>query len=97
MPFNLSMMKQFFGKKYGKPLDIDSIRLAIFNEIKNSGITTPQNLEEQAISLVGTSLYEAFIKNYTKKQWNKDPKELDASIIKRIPVRYDYNISYYND
>lgn len=96
MPFNLHMMQQFFSKKYGKPMDINDIRLALHNEMKDVS-SHPANLEEQAVSLVGTSLYEAFIKNYTKKQWNKDPKELSADIIKRIPVRYDYNISYFND
>lgn len=97
MPFNLHMMKQFFSKKHGKQMELEDIRLAVFNEVKEASIVAPKNLEEQAISLVGKSLYEAFIKNYTKKQWHKDPKELSADIIKRIPVRYDYNISYYND
>lgn len=49
------------------------------------------------MSLVGEELYNAFIKNYTKKQWNADPKDLDASIIKRLPIRFNYDISYFND
>lgn len=57
----------------------------------------PANLEEKAISLIGRPLYEAFIKGYTKKQWEKDPRELPASIITRLPVRYNYNSRYFND
>jgi len=75
------------------------LKLRIHEDITELGIdvNNPKNLEEQAISLIGVELYEAFIENYTRKQWHKDPKELSADIIKRIPVRYDYNISYYND
>jgi len=97
MPFNLHMMQQFFSKKLGKHMDLESIRLEIFNETREAGIEDPKNLEEQAVSLVGKSLYEAFIKHYTEKQWHRDPKELSPDIIKRIPVRYDCNVSYYND
>lgn len=97
MPFNLHMMQQFFSKKLGKQMDLESIRLEIFNEKREAGIEDPKNLEEQAVSLVGKSLYEAFIKHYTEKQWHKDPAELSPDIIKRLPVRYDFNVSYYND
>tara|TARA_R110000822_G_scaffold36625_2_gene102936 strand:- start:138 stop:911 length:774 start_codon:yes stop_codon:yes gene_type:complete len=55
------------------------------------------NLEEQALSLVGKDVYEKLIKGYTQKQWRKDPKELPASIIKRLPVRFTYNNNYFND
>lgn len=57
----------------------------------------PQNLEEKAISLVGRPLYEAFIQGYTAKQWQTDPRELDAGIISRLPVRYTYNNRYFSD
>lgn len=57
----------------------------------------PQNLEEQAISLVGTDIYEKLIKGYTEKQWGKTCKELPAFIIKRLPVRLIYNNNYFND
>lgn len=60
-------------------------------------IGEPTNLEEQAIKLVGTDVYEKLIKGYTAKQWRKDPKELPASIIKRLPVRFTYNNNYFND
>ena len=57
----------------------------------------PRNLEEQAISLIGRPLYEAFIRGYTVKQWGKDPRELPAEIIKRLPVRHSYNNRYFTD
>ena len=57
----------------------------------------PQNLEDKAISLIGRPLYEAFIKGYTAKQWQTDPRQLDAGIISRLPVRYTYNNRYFSD
>ena len=57
----------------------------------------PKNLEEQAISLVGTDVYEKLIKGYTMKQWGRECKDLPASIIKRLPVRYTYDNNYFND
>ena len=57
----------------------------------------PQNLEEQAISLVGTDIYEKLIKGYTEKQWGRPCTELPAFIIKRLPVRYIYDNNYFND
>lgn len=100
LPFNLMMLQQFFKKDFDSPFDAQSfLKLRIHEDVTELGIdvNNPKNLEEQAISLIGVELYEAFIENYTRKQWHKDPKELSADIIKRIPVRYDYNISYYND
>jgi UDP-galactopyranose mutase len=60
-------------------------------------IGEPTNLEEQAIKLVGTDVYEKLIKGYTTKQWRKDPKELPKEIIKRLPVRFTYDNNYFND
>ncbi|MEY3647062.1 MAG: UDP-galactopyranose mutase Glf, partial [Bacteroidota bacterium] len=60
-------------------------------------IQDPQNLEEQAIKLVGRDIYEKLIKGYTAKQWMKDPKELPKEIIKRLPVRYTFDTNYFND
>lgn len=57
----------------------------------------PENLEEQAISLVGTDIYKKLIKDYTAKQWGRDPKNLPAFIIRRLPVRYTYDNNYFND
>lgn len=58
---------------------------------------TPTNLEEQALSMVGTDIYNLLIKGYTKKQWMKDPKELPPDIIKRLPLRFTYDNNYFND
>ena len=64
---------------------------------KASGITEPKNLEEQAISLIGTDIYEKLIKGYTQKQWGKLCSDLPAFIIKRLPVRLTYDNNYFND
>ena len=61
----------------------------------SSGDREPANLEEKAISLIGRPLYEAFIRNYTAKQWQTDPRELPASIITRLPVRYTFDIALF--
>jgi UDP-galactopyranose mutase len=66
-------------------------------EEQGSHITDPSNLEEQAIKLVGTDVYEKLIKGYTKKQWRKDPKDLPKEIIKRLPVRFTYDNNYFYD
>jgi len=64
---------------------------------QSEGINEPTNLEEQAIKLVGTDVYEKLIKGYTIKQWKKDPKQLPKEIIKRLPVRFTYDGNYFND
>lgn len=69
----------------------------IKEEIEQSNISTISNLEEQAISLVGKTIYEKLIKGYTEKQWGKNCKDLPPEIIKRLPVRYTYNNNYFND
>jgi UDP-galactopyranose mutase len=66
-------------------------------EEQSKHIIEPTNLEEQAIKLVGTDVYEKLIKGYTAKQWKKDPKKLPADIIKRLPVRFTYDNNYFND
>jgi UDP-galactopyranose mutase len=66
-------------------------------DIQSKHIKEPTNLEEQAIKLVGVDVYEKLIKGYTSKQWRKDPKELPANIIKRLPVRFNYDNNYFND
>ena len=65
----------------------------IAEQIKEAGVTDPQNLEQQAISLAGTTVYEKLVKGYTEKQWGRDCKELPPFIIKRLPLRY----TYFND
>ena len=64
-------------------------------DAKARDIKTPKNFEEQGIKLVGEKLYEAFLKNYTKKQWNTDPKNLPTSLLKRIPVRFSHDNRYF--
>jgi UDP-galactopyranose mutase len=93
MPINLETINSFYGKNL-RPFEVDSFLKA---EIEREKIENPKNLEEKALSLIGRPLYEAFIKGYTKKQWQKDPKLLPASIINRLPVRKNYNENYFFD
>ena len=72
-------------------------REIIERQIKEAGITDPQNLEEQAISLVGRDIYEKLVKGYTEKQWGKRATELPSFIIRRLPVRFVYDNNYFND
>lgn len=91
LPFNMWT----FSKLWGTVLP-DEARAMIASQsahIKQE----PQNLEEQAIKLVGTDVYNKLIKGYTQKQWGKEPSELPASIIKRLPVRFTYDNNYFND
>lgn len=76
---------------------IEKQKAAAIESMKNSGITEPRNLEEQAISLIGTDIYETLIKGYTEKQWGRKCTELPAFIIKRLPVRFVYDNNYFND
>jgi UDP-galactopyranose mutase len=90
LPFNMLTFNQLWGV-----IHPHQAKLIIDQQSKH--INEPKNLEEQAIKLVGTDVYEKLIKGYTAKQWGKDPKELPASIIKRLPVRFTYNNNYFND
>lgn len=91
LPFNMHTFSKMWNIE--KPIQamriIDNQKLEVMNE--------PNNLEEQAISLVGRDIYEKLIKGYTEKQWGKECKDLPSSIIKRIPVRFTYNNNYFND
>lgn len=93
MPINLDTINSYFRKA----LTPNEAKNFIEGEIKKENISAPQNLEEKAISLIGRSLYEAFVRGYTIKQWEKDPKELSPDIITRLPVRYNYNNRYFAD
>ena len=75
----------------------DEARALIAEQASEFDTDDAQNLEEKAISLIGRPLYEAFIKDYTAKQWQTDPKELSPDIITRLPVRYNYDNRYFND
>jgi UDP-galactopyranose mutase len=92
MPVNLETINTFYGLNL-KPYEVESF---LQEEIKKEKITVPRNFEEKAISFMGRPLYEAFIKGYTLKQWQKDPREMPESVLKRLPFRKNYNESYYN-
>jgi UDP-galactopyranose mutase len=92
MPVGLTTINAWYGLNL-KPYEVRSF---LAEEIRKSGLNDePRNLEEKAISLVGRPLYEAFIKGYTRKQWNTDPQNLPASIITRLPVRTNYDTYYF--
>lgn len=93
LPINLFTI----NKLYGEELTPAQAKGRIANEIAAEGIGEPQNLEEKAISLIGRKLYRAFIENYTAKQWAKAPADLPEQIITRLPVRFSYNMDYFND
>ena len=92
-PMNLALINQFFGKSFTP----DEARALIAEQSAEIDTAEAQNLEEKGISLIGRPLYEAFVRGYTAKQWQTDPKELGAAIISRLPVRYDFNNRYFND
>lgn len=91
LPFNMNTFSKMWGISTPKEAK------AIIEEQRKEITGEPKNLEEQAISLVGTDVYEKLIKGYTMKQWGRECKDLPASIIKRLPVRYTYNNNYFND
>lgn len=93
MPINLETINSFYNINL-KPYEVDDF---LKSEINKEKIDNPRNLEERAISQIGRPLYEAFIKGYTQKQWQKDPKKLPASIIDRLPFKKNYDDNYYFD
>lgn len=93
MPINLGTICALFGRQLTPP----QARELIESEIREESIGAPGNLEEKALSLAGRSLYEAFIKGYTAKQWQTDPRLLPASIVTRLPVRLNFNTDYFDD
>jgi len=90
LPINLLTINQLFGENFSPNEAKEFIK-----EQSDKSIQDPQNFEEQALSMVGKRIYEAFFKGYTQKQWGVDPKRLPASILKRLPVRFDYNDNYF--
>jgi len=93
MPINLGTINQFFRSAMGP----GEARALIQEQAGELAGTDPSNLNDKGIQLIGRPLYEAFIKHYTGKQWQTDPKDLPASIISRLPVRYNYDNRYFND
>ncbi|CAM7066872.1 UDP-galactopyranose mutase [Klebsiella michiganensis] len=91
LPINLHTINQFFAKTCSP----DEAR-ALIAEKGDSSILEPKTFEEQALRFIGKELYEAFFKGYTIKQWGMDPSQLPASILKRLPVRFNYDDNYFN-
>jgi len=92
LPFNMNTFSKMWGIQ--TPQEAQAI---IAKQIAELNITEPQNLEEQALSLVGVDVYEKLIKGYTQKQWGRACTELPAFIIKRLPLRFTYDNNYFND
>ncbi len=92
MPFNMYTFNKMWGV-----ITPEEARAKLDEQIAESKIDNPQNLEEQALSLIGKDIYEKLVKGYTEKQWGRSATELPSFIIKRLPVRLDYNNNYFND
>lgn len=92
LPFNMNTFYALWKVKTP-----EEARAKIDEQVREANITDPQNLEEQAISLVGTDIYYKLIKGYTEKQWGRKATDLPAFIIKRLPVRFTYDNNYFND
>lgn len=90
LPINLLTINQLFGKSFSP----DEAKAFIASQADNS-IEEPQNFEEQALKFVGETIYNAFFKHYTIKQWGVDPRQLPATILKRLPVRFNYDDNYF--
>jgi UDP-galactopyranose mutase len=93
LPINLATISQYFGRSFS-PTEARELVTEQSGEIDTAAAA---NLEEKAISLIGRPLYEAFIRGYTKKQWQTDPTDLPAAVIARLPVRYTFDNRYFND
>jgi UDP-galactopyranose mutase len=91
LPINLHTINQYF-KKNLRPKEAKTL----INKLSEKSIHEPKNFEEQALKYIGRELYEAFFKGYTIKQWGCHPTELPASILKRLPIRYNYDDNYFN-
>lgn len=96
LPFNMNTFNKMWGiiTPEDAKRKIEKEKKIIKSQI---GMRTPNNLEEQALLLVGRDIYKKLIKGYTEKQWGKSPKELPSFIIKRLPVRFNYDNNYFND
>ena len=99
LPFNMNTFYQMWGVVTPQEAKekIKEQKAAAVKSMQQAGIVEPRNLEEQAISLIGTDIYRTLIKGYTEKQWGRKCTELPAFIIKRLPVRFVYDNNYFND
>jgi UDP-galactopyranose mutase len=93
MPISLLTISQFFGRV----MTPEAAVALIAEQRQEMAGCTPRNLEEKGISLIGRPLYEAFIRGYTMKQWQTDPRDLPESIITRLPVRHNFDTRYFED
>jgi UDP-galactopyranose mutase len=91
LPMNLLTINQFFGKSFNPAEAKEFVQ-----SLGDQSITDPQSFEDQALRFIGADLYKAFFYGYTKKQWGCEPSELPASILKRLPIRFNYDDNYYN-
>ncbi|MDM1073364.1 UDP-galactopyranose mutase [Empedobacter brevis] len=92
LPINLHTINQYYNKT------LSPVEAKLFIEkIADRSIENPSNFEEQALKFIGKDLYKAFFYGYTKKQWGCEPKDLPASILKRLPVRFNYDDNYYTN
>ena len=91
LPINLHTINQFFGMALG-PAEAQ----AFLHSRSRSDIMEPKSFEEQALKFMGDDLYQAFFKSYTQKQWGRSPSDLPASILKRLPIRFNYDDNYFN-
>ena len=92
LPFNMNTFSKLWGLRTP-----EEVKKKIAQQIADLNISEPKNLEEQALSLAGTDVYEKLIKGYTEKQWGRECKDLPAFIIKRLPLRFTYDNNYFND
>ena len=92
LPFNMNTFSKMWNIRTPQ-----EAKAKIAEQVAKTGITEPQNLEEQGLSLVGKDVFEKLVKGYTEKQWGRDCKELPPFIIKRLPVRFTYDNNYFND
>ena len=99
LPFNMNTFYQMWGVTTPEQAQakIEIQKAEVLEKMKSEGITTPRNLEEQALTLIGKDIYEKLIKGYTEKQWGRKCTELPTFIIKRLPVRFIYDNNYFND
>lgn len=99
LPFNMNTFYQMWGVK--TPAEaaakLDEQRAEAVRAMKEAGVTEPRNLEEQALTLIGSDIYEQLIRGYTEKQWGRPCQELPAFIIRRLPVRMTFDNNYFND
>ena len=92
LPFNMNTFSKMWNIRTPQ-----EAKAKIAEQVAETGITEPKNLEEQGLSLVGKDVFEKLVKGYTEKQWGRDCKDLPAFIIKRLPVRFTYDNNYFND